>query len=57
MVLLYLIGLQVFCDDLFVQRWINLAPYDGKDDEEKNRNGDLEDRHEPVATLQQQVLP
>ena len=57
MVQLYLIGLKVFCDYLFVQRWVNLAPYDSKDDEEKNRNGNLEDRHEPVTPLQQQVFP
>ena len=53
----YLICLKVFCDNLFEQRRINLSSYDSKDDEEKNRNSDLEDGHEPVAPFQQQVFP
>ena len=54
---LYLICFKVVCDDFFEHRWVDLSSYDGEDDEEKNRNGNLENRHEPVASLQQKVLP
>ena len=54
---LYLICFKVVCDDFFEHRWVDLSSYHGEDDEEKNRNGNLKNRHEPVASLQQKVLP